>query len=139
MRDRSGGDSSETAGDSRVSWTSQLPDPMPTLFEKIIAREIPADIVYEDDRCIAFRDIAPQAPMHVLVVPKKVLTSVDAITEADEALVGHLFVVAATVAAQDGRTGGYRTVFNTGRDAGQTVEHLHLHVLAGRPLAWPPG
>lgn len=112
---------------------------MPTLFEKIIAREIPADIVYEDDRCIAFRDIAPQAPTHVLVVPKKVLTSVDDVTEADAPLVGHLFVVAAQIAAQEGLTNGYRTVFNTGRDAGQTVDHLHLHVLGGRPLAWPPG
>lgn len=112
---------------------------MPTLFEKIIAREIPADIVYEDDRCIAFRDIAPQAPTHVLVVPKKVLMSVDDVTEADAPLVGHLFVVAAQIAAQEGLTNGYRTVFNTGRDAGQTVDHLHLHVLGGRPLAWPPG
>ncbi|MBE2185582.1 MAG: histidine triad nucleotide-binding protein [Rhodothermales bacterium] len=112
---------------------------MPTLFEKIIAREIPADIVYEDDRCIAFRDIAPKAPTHVLVVPKKALTSVDDVTAADAPLVGHLFVVAAHIAAQEGLTNGYRTVFNTGRDAGQTVDHLHLHVLGGRPLAWPPG
>lgn len=112
---------------------------MPTLFEKIIAREIPADIVYEDDRCIAFRDIAPKAPTHVLVVPKKAIASVDEIAEDDAALVGHLFVVAAKIAAQEGLTNGYRAVFNTGRDAGQTVDHLHLHVLGGRSLAWPPG
>lgn len=110
-----------------------------TLFEKIIAREIPAQIVYEDDRAIAFRDVSPQAPTHVLVVPKKPIPSLDALDEADAPLVGHLFVVARQVAADEGLAHGYRTVFNNGRHAGQTVDHLHLHVLGGRPLAWPPG
>lgn len=110
-----------------------------TLFEKIIARDIPADILYEDDRCIAFRDVSPQAPTHVLVVPKKVIASLDEMAEDDAPLVGHLFWVARTVAAREGLRGGYRTVFNVGRDGGQSVDHLHLHVLGGRALAWPPG
>ena len=112
---------------------------MPTLFEKIIARDLPAEIVYEDDRCIAFRDVSPQAPTHVLVVPKKVIASLDDLAEEDAPLVGHLFVVARTVAANEGLGGGYRTVFNVGRDGGQTVDHLHLHVLGGRAFTWPPG
>ena len=112
---------------------------MPTLFEKIIAREIPAAIVHEDDRCIAFRDVAPQAPVHVLVVPRRPIPSLDALTDADANLVGHLLVVATKVAAAEGLTTGYRTVFNVGADGGQTVPHLHLHVLGGRAMAWPPG
>ncbi len=112
---------------------------MPTLFEKIIAREIPAAIVHEDDRCIAFRDVAPQAPVHVLVVPRRPIPSLDALTDADADLVGHLLVVATKVAAAEGLTTGYRTVFNVGTDGGQTVPHLHLHLLGGRAMAWPPG
>ena len=126
------------------SQTSDLPAPlraMPekTLFQKIADREISADIVYEDDRCFAFRDINPQAPTHLLVVPRKPIPSLDHLTADDEALVGHLFVIAQKIAAQEGLSGGYRTVFNCGQDAGQSVDHLHLHVLGGRPLAWPPG
>ena len=112
---------------------------MPTLFEKIIARDIPADIVHEDDRCIAFRDVSPQAPVHVLVVPRRPIASLADLSDADAPLVGHLLVVAARVAEAEGLTGGYRTVFNVGDDGGQTVTHLHLHVLGGRRLAWPPG
>ena len=110
-----------------------------TLFQKIADREIPAEIVYEDDRCFAFRDINPQAPTHLLVVPRKPIPSLDDVEADDEPLVGHLLVVAQQVAAQEGLTGGYRTVFNCGADAGQSVDHLHLHVLGGRPLDWPPG
>ena len=110
-----------------------------TLFQKIADGEIPAEIVYEDDRCFAFRDINPQAPVHVLVVPRKPIPSLDDLTEEDEALVGHLFVAARQVAAGEGLSGGYRTVFNCGPDAGQSVDHLHLHLLGGRPLGWPPG
>ena len=113
--------------------------PDKTLFERIADREIPAEIVHEDDRCVAFRDVHPQAPVHVLVVPRKAIPSLDALTDADAPLVGHLLVVAKAVAAQEGLTDGYRTVFNCGRDGGQSVDHLHLHVLGGRPLAWPPG
>lgn len=110
-----------------------------TLFEKIIDREIPADIVHEDDRCIAFRDINPQAPTHILVVPRKPIPGLDHLEDDDAALVGHLFVVARQLAEQDGLSGGYRTVFNCGDDAGQTVPHLHLHLLGGRSMTWPPG
>jgi histidine triad (HIT) family protein len=112
---------------------------MPTIFQKIIDREIPAEIVYEDDLCLAFRDVRPQAPVHLLVIPKKEIPSVDEITAADESLVGHLFVVMAKLSAQLRLTGGYRVVANCGRDAGQEVMHLHFHLLAGRPLHWPPG
>ena len=110
-----------------------------TLFQKIADREIPADIVYEDDQCIAFRDINPQAPTHILIVPLKLIPTLDDLTPEDEATVGHLFLVAQKLAAQEGLTNGYRTVFNCKEDAGQTVFHIHLHLLGGRPLAWPPG
>lgn len=111
----------------------------PTIFEQIMAGDVPADVVHEDDRCIAFRDVNPQAPTHVLVVPRKRIRDLRALEEADAELVGHLFVVARQVAEQEGLDGGFRTVFNAGADAGQSVDHLHLHVLGGRPLSWPPG
>ncbi len=110
-----------------------------TLFQKIADREIPAQIVYEDDQCLALRDLHPQAPVHVLIVPRTPIPSLDALTEAEAPLIGHLFVVARQIAAQEGLANGYRTVFNCGADAGQSVDHLHLHLLGGRPLAWPPG
>jgi histidine triad (HIT) family protein len=110
-----------------------------TVFKKIIDREIPAQIVYEDDLCLAFRDIHPQAPTHLIVIPKKEIPSVDGVAEADGPLVGHLFVVIRKLAAELGLSDGYRVVANCGRDAGQEVMHLHLHLLAGRKLAWPPG
>jgi len=110
-----------------------------TLFQKIADREIPADIVYEDDQCIAFRDINPQAPTHLLIVPRRPIPTLDDITEEDAPLIGHLFVVARRLAAQEGIAGGYRTVFNCGAAAGQSVFHLHLHLLGGRPMQWPPG
>lgn len=110
-----------------------------TLFQKIADREIPSEIVYEDDRCFAIRDINPQAPTHILVVPRKPIPSLDDVTEGDEALIGHLFVAARQIAADEGLSGGYRTVFNRGSDAGQSVDHLHLHLLGGRPMGWPPG
>ena len=110
-----------------------------TLFTRIIDREIPADVVYEDDRCLAFRDIHPAAPTHVLVVPKKPIASLDELGEEDEQLVGHLFVAMRTIAAQQGLGNGYRVVVNCGRDAGQEVMHLHFHLLGGRGFGWPPG
>lgn len=109
-----------------------------TLFQKIADREVPAEIVYEDDRVLALRDINPQAPTHVLVVPRKPIPRADAIEEEDEALVGHLFVAARKVAEQEGLT-DYRLVMNNGVGAGQTVFHLHLHLLGGRAMHWPPG
>ena len=113
--------------------------PEKTLFQKIASRDIPADIVYEDDLCIAFRDINPQAPTHILIVPLKPIPTLDDLTEEDEPLVGHLFLVAKKLARQEGLTNGYRTVFNCGEAAGQTVFHIHLHLLGGRMLTWPPG
>lgn len=109
------------------------------VFERIIRKEIPADIVFEDDQCIVFKDIRPAAPVHLLAVPKKPIASVDAVEPDDEPLVGHLFYVIRQVAAKLGLDGGYRVVANCGRDAGQEVMHLHFHVLGGRQLSWPPG
>lgn len=111
---------------------------MPTLFEKIIARQIPATIEYEDDHYIVIRDIAPQAPVHLLAIPKRVIPRLSEVTPADSQLVGGLFVVAAKVMAKLGHT-DYRCVFNCGEGAQQTVFHLHLHILAGRDFTWPPG
>ena len=111
-----------------------------TLFEKIIAREIPADIVYEDDLVLAFRDIKPQAPVHVLIVPKKPVPRVAEATAEDHRLLGHLLLKAAEVAAQLGlKQSGYRLVINNGPDGGESVPHLHCHILGGRPMSWPPG
>ena len=113
-----------------------------TLFEKIVAREIPADIVHEDDVCIAFRDINPQAPVHVLVVPKKPIPRVAEAAESDKSTLGHLLLMAGKVASEMGvstTAGGFRVVINNGPHGGETVPHLHVHVLGGRPLTWPPG
>jgi histidine triad (HIT) family protein len=112
---------------------------MTTLFSKIIAREIPADIVYEDERCLAFRDINPQAPIHVLLIPKQEIARLADASTADQDLLGHLLLAAGRVARQLGVGDAFRLVVNNGADAGQTVFHLHLHILAGRPLHWPPG
>lgn len=109
-----------------------------TLFEKIIARKIPANVAYEDDRYIAIHDVSPQAPVHVLVIPKRVIPTLNDVTDADAELVGGMFRVAARVMKDLGHS-DYRTVFNCGRGAQQTIFHLHLHVLAGRPFTWPPG
>jgi histidine triad (HIT) family protein len=110
------------------------------IFQKIIERQIRADIVYEDDQCLAFRDINPQAPVHVLIIPrKKVIPTHADITEADCPLLGHLHCVAAKLATQLGISDGYRLVINCQERAGQTVPHLHFHLLGGRDMKWPPG
>ena len=110
------------------------------LFCKIIAGEIPGDFVHQDERCVVIRDINPQAPSHVLVIPREHLESLDDASQKDESLLGHLLRVGARVANDLGHgEDGYRTVINTGAGAGQSVFHLHVHVLAGRPLNWPPG
>jgi len=112
---------------------------MTTLFGKIIRREIAANIVYEDDLCLAFRDINPQAPTHVLLVPKKEIGMLSSATAEDQALLGHMMLAAGKVARQLGAGDTFRLVVNNGAEAGQSVFHLHLHILAGRKLHWPPG
>jgi histidine triad (HIT) family protein len=109
-----------------------------TLFEKIIARQIPARIAYEDDQYIAIHDIGPKAPAHILVIPKKVIPTLNDVEEGDRELLGGMFLVAKKVMSELGYK-DYRTVFNCGAGAQQTIFHIHLHVLAGRPFTWPPG
>lgn len=110
-----------------------------TLFTKIIKREIPADIVYEDDLCLAFRDINPQAPVHILIIPKKPIEMVSKAEESDAPILGHLLMTARKIAADEGYADAFRLTVNNGADAGQTVFHLHVHLLAGRDFTWPPG
>lgn len=111
-----------------------------TIFQKIIAKEIPAKLAHEDEHCIAIHDINPQAPVHVLLIPKKPIPRVAAATAADQALLGHLLLTAATLARKLGISeSGYRIVINSGPNGGETVPHLHVHLLGQRPLGWPPG
>jgi histidine triad (HIT) family protein len=110
-----------------------------TIFGKIIRREIPADIIYEDDLALAFKDVNPQAPTHILVIPKKPIPRLSKATTEDTALLGHLLITIQKVAELANLTDGYRVVTNNGEYAGQTVAHLHFHILGGRPLGWPPG
>jgi len=110
-----------------------------TIFEKIIAREIPADIIYEDDTALAFNDVAPQAPVHFLVIPKKPITMIEKAEDADEQLLGHCILVARKVAKDRGLDKGYRLVINNGVEGCQSVYHIHIHVLGGKQLSWPPG
>lgn len=116
-----------------------MSDGSETIFGKIIRREIPADIVYEDDLCLAFKDVNPQAPVHVLVIPKKPIAKLADAESDDHALMGHLLLTVKRVAEQLELTNGYRVIINTGQDGGQTVYHLHLHLLGGRAMGWPPG
>lgn len=110
-----------------------------TIFTKIINREIPADIIYEDDLCLAFNDIQPQAPLHCLIIPKKPIATINDMSEDDKPLIGHLFWVAKQIAAEKGVSeDGYRVVMNCNQYGGQSVYHIHLHMLAGKPLGWPP-
>lgn len=110
-----------------------------TLFQRIGDGEIPADFLYQDDRCFAIRDINPVAPAHILVVPRKPIPSIDHLEDEDAPLVGHLFLVAKLVAGQEGLAKGYRLVFNCGAHGQQTVPHIHLHLIGGRAMQWPPG
>jgi histidine triad (HIT) family protein len=116
-----------------------MPAASDTIFGKILAKEIPATFLHEDDRCIAIRDVHPQAPLHALVIPKRPIASLAEATEEDAALLGHLLVVARRVAEEAGHGKAFRVVANSGAGAGQSVMHLHLHVLGGRPMTWPPG
>lgn len=110
-----------------------------TIFSKIINREIPADIVYEDNRALAFNDINPQAPTHILVIPKKPIPQLAFAEDTDQDLLGHLLLIVKQVAAEAGLQNGYRVVLNNGTDGGQTVDHMHFHILGGRSMQWPPG
>ena len=110
-----------------------------TIFEKIVARQIPADVIWEDDEAIAFHDVNPQAPVHVLIVPKRVISRLSDATDSDGALLGKLLLAARDIAKKLKLSGGYRVVINNGPDAGESVPHLHVHVLGDRALAWPPG
>ena len=110
----------------------------PTIFDKIISKEIPANIIYEDDQCLAFNDISPQAPTHFLVIPKKRIAMLDEVQPSDKDILGHLLVTASTL-AKEKLPKGYRLVINNGEDGAQSVFHLHIHVLGGRQLQWPPG
>jgi len=113
---------------------------MSSIFTKIIKREIPAAIVYEDDECIAFRDIDPKAPVHILLVPKKEIPSLAQVTENDKTLLGHLMVKASEIAKAEGISdSGYRVVVNTNKEGGQEVYYIHMHILGGRQMTWPPG
>jgi histidine triad (HIT) family protein len=109
------------------------------IFCRIATKEVPSGIVYENAELVAFRDLSPQAPTHILVIPKRHVASLDDLVEADAALLGALMLAAKKVAAAEGLSGGYRVVANCGADGGQTVSHVHLHLLGGRPMAWPPG
>ncbi len=113
--------------------------PVDTIFSKIIRREIPADILHEDDLCLAFRDVNPQAPLHILIIPKKPIAKMSDATEDDQSLIGHLFLTANKIASEQGLGETYRLVINNGEGAGQSVFHLHLHLLGGRSFSWPPG
>lgn len=110
-----------------------------TLFQRIMDKEIPANIVHEDDHCIAFHDIQPQAPTHLLVVPRKPIPSLDHLQAGDAAVIGHIYLVIQRLAADRNLNQGYRVVVNCGAEAGQTVDHVHFHLLGGRPMEWPPG
>ena len=110
-----------------------------TIFSKIIERKIPADIVYEDELCLAFRDVAPQAPQHILIIPKKKIARLVESSAADQVLLGHLLLKANQIATEQGFKDNFRLVINNGEEAGQTVFHLHIHILSGRSLGWPPG
>ena len=110
-----------------------------TIFKKILDGEIPAELLHEDEHCIAFRDINPQAPVHILVIPRKEIRSLAEIEQADQALLGHMLLTIRKLAEEHGLKQGFRTVINTGPDGGQTVDHLHFHLLGERHLTWPPG
>jgi len=110
-----------------------------SIFSKIIRREIPSEFVHEDDQCVAIKDINPQAPVHILVIPKKPIPQLSKADDSDEQLLGHLLIVARKVAAEQNLAKGFRIVINDGKDGGQEVFHIHIHVLGGRQMSWPPG
>ncbi|XP_045607777.1 uncharacterized HIT-like protein Synpcc7942_1390 [Procambarus clarkii] len=124
---------------TKATSASQVLKFQPTIFDKIIDRSIPADIIYEDDKCLAFRDVSPQAPTHILLIPKQRITMLSEATNQDTLLLGHLLVTVGKIAAQENLNKGYRVVINNGADGAQSVYYLHLHILGGRQMTWPPG
>jgi histidine triad (HIT) family protein len=110
-----------------------------TIFQRIIDKEIPAKIIFEDDRCLAFHDVAPQAPVHFLVISKRPIASIATLEDGDAELIAHLWLVIRNLAKEQKLDRGYRVVVNCGRDGGQSVDHLHFHILGGRQMTWPPG
>jgi len=124
---------------SRAASASSSPAASPTIFDRILDGSIPASVVYEDEHCLAFRDVSPQAPTHVLVIPKRRVRMLSETGPEDEGLLGHLLGAARVVAEKEGLADGYRVVINNGRHGAQSVYHLHLHVLGGRQMQWPPG
>jgi histidine triad (HIT) family protein len=121
--------------ESKRSWEATM-----TIFSKIIRKEIPAKIVYEDEHCLAFQDIHPQAPTHIVLIPKKEIPTMNDVRAEHQSVLGHLLLTAPKIAAQEGiAENGYRLVINTNAYAGQTVSHIHMHILGGRPMTWPPG
>ncbi|XP_042562564.1 histidine triad nucleotide-binding protein 2, mitochondrial isoform X2 [Clupea harengus] len=135
LRLHSGGDEVHLAVEAQKRAKSNAP----TIFSKIIERKIPADIIYEDDKCLAFRDVNPQAPVHFLVIPKKIIPGISKAEDDDAPILGHLLTVAKNVAHKEGLHEGYRLVINDGKNGAQSVYHLHVHVLGGRQMSWPPG
>ncbi|XP_030422973.1 histidine triad nucleotide-binding protein 2, mitochondrial [Gopherus evgoodei] len=135
-----GGQDGEVQKAQRAAKASEEPGQRsPTIFSKIIDRTIRADILYEDDKCLAFRDVAPQAPVHFLVIPKRPIPRLSCVATGDAELLGHLLLVASQMAKVEGLVDGYRVVINDGKQGAQSVYHLHLHVLGGRQMGWPPG
>ncbi|XP_053555606.1 uncharacterized HIT-like protein Synpcc7942_1390 [Bombina bombina] len=128
-------DRAEQAAAERI----KAPQLAPTIFTRIIEKSLPADIIYEDDKCLAFRDVNPQAPIHFLVIPKFQIPGISHVKPSDKELLGHLLVTASHLAKQEGLTEGYRLVINDGKQGAQSVYHLHLHVIGGRQMGWPPG
>jgi diadenosine tetraphosphate (Ap4A) HIT family hydrolase len=131
--------SADEVSKSHLAAAEKSPRSNPTIFSKIIDKSIPAKILYEDDKCLAFHDVSPQAPVHFLVIPKKPIPGISYAEREDEQLLGHLMIVAKDVADTQNLTNGYRIVINNGPDGSQSVYHLHVHVLGGRQLNWPPG
>ncbi|XP_068781069.1 uncharacterized HIT-like protein Synpcc7942_1390 isoform X1 [Struthio camelus] len=134
-----GGQDGEVGKAQRAAAAGEELGQQPTVFSKIIARTVPATILYEDDQCLAFRDVAPQAPVHFLVIPKRPIARLSRVGPEDAELLGHLLLVASRTARAEGLADGYRVVVNDGKHGAQSVYHLHLHVLGGRQLGWPPG
>ncbi|KAM4689875.1 putative HIT-like protein isoform 1-T2 [Rhinophrynus dorsalis] len=143
QRFRSSGDGADSLEVQRAQRAaaerSETLNPSPTIFSRIIQKTLPAEIIYEDDKCLAFRDVNPQAPVHFLVIPRTPIPQISKVASSDTELLGHLLVTASLLAQKEGLTDGYRLVINDGKHGAQSVYHLHVHVMGGRQMGWPPG